>query len=187
MPPSSGSSTKYAIVGVVLLAIVAVGLYFKLDCGGSAPVITPDAGAGLRSTALAEPELYIPDPEPDAGPEIDAGPPQKIVKIRYIRDPWDCSGDISNARRVLAGYRPQFRNCYERALKTNHTLAGTLRLHLLVGAAGEVKDTKVRGTLRSAPEVVSCVSRLARTVRFTAPQGGRCAVISAPFRFSPME
>ncbi len=189
-PPSQGGgSVKYAIIGLLLIA-AAGGIWIamkdtKEEPGPQAPA---DAGVIERSTALAEPELVIPDPEPDAGPQLDAGPPRKRVVYRYVAGDWECSGNIAaaEARRVIAENNRQVRNCYERQLKTNHTLQGSLSLQLKVGSNGQVTGTRVGGSLRD-PAVFSCVRNLAQQWRFPAPTGGNCAVLSAPFQFTPRE
>lgn len=178
------------VLGLLLLA-GAAGIWFAMksadDKGGEVAEVPSDAGVIERSTALAEPELVIPDPEPDAGPQ-DAGQPRKRVVYRYVRGNWDCSGSIpaAEAQRVIAENRRQVRNCYERQLKTNHSLQGSVSLNLKIGRDGRVAGTQVGGSLRD-PAVFSCVRNLAQQWRFPAPTGGSCAVLAAPFSFTPRE
>jgi len=189
-PPQSGGNVKYAVIGLLLLA-AAAGVWFAMKSGkgdGEVAQAAPDAGNIERSTRLAEPELVIPDPEPDAGPEIDAGPPRKRIVYRYVRGDWECSGsiDAAAARQVINQNRRQVRNCYERQLKTNHTLQGSLNLQVKVGSNGRVQAARVGGSLRD-PTVFACVRRLAQSWSFPAPEGGNCAVISAPFNMTPQQ
>src|SRR5690349_10213996 len=82
----------------------------------------PDAGGAERPTSLGDEDLFIPEPEVDAGPLTDAGGP----RIRYVTryegggggGNWNCSGDIPVAavQSTIAENRLQFRNCYERRL-----------------------------------------------------------------------
>lgn len=188
--PPQGGNAKYLVIGLLLLA-GAAGIWFAMKSGEKeqrAAAVSPDAGVIERSTALVEPELVIPDPEPDAGPPIDAGPPPTKVVYRYVRGDWECSGSIpaAQARRVINENRRQVRNCYERQLKTNHTLQGTLNLQLRVGGNGEVTGARVGGSLRD-PAVFSCVRNLASSWRFPVPTGGNCAVINAPFQMTPRD
>lgn len=187
-PPPSGGNVKYAVIGLLLLA-AAGGVWFAMKSGkgGEGVAEVPDAGPSLeRSTSLAEQALVIPDPEPDAGPEIDAGPPRKRIVYRYERGTWECSGEVdaAAARRVINQNRRQVRNCYERQLKTNHTLSGSLNLQLKIGRDGSVQGARVGGSLRD-PAVFACVRQLAQSWTFPAPTGGNCAVISAPFNMTP--
>lgn len=189
-PPASSGNVKYGIIGLLLIA-AAAGIWFAMKLGkddGEVAQALPDAGVIERTTAIAEPDLLIPDPEPDAGPQIDAGPPRKRIVYRYVRGDWECSGEIpaTAAQAVINENRRQVRNCYERQLKTNHQLQGTLSLHLRVGQNGQVTGAQVGGSLRD-PAVFSCVRNLAQSWRFPAPTGGNCAVISAPFNLTPRE
>ena len=187
-PPQSSGNVKYGIIGLLLIA-AAGGVWFAMNMGGDeAPPALPDAGVVERPTAIAESALVIPDPEPDAGPQIDAGPPRKRIVYRYVAGDWECSGAIpaAAAQAVINENRRQVRNCYERQLKTNHTLAGNLSLRVRVGQNGQVTAAAAGGSLRD-PAVFSCVQNLARSWRFPAPTGGNCAVISAPFNLTPRE
>lgn len=195
-PPAgtSGGNLKYAIIGVVLL-LGAVALWFGLQSceeGPNGPVAQNDgADAGVavdRNTDVGDEELFIPDPEPDAGPQIDAGRRIRYV-TRYVGGGggnWSCSGDLPRAavESKLAEHRLQFRNCYERRLKVNNQLEGRVQVNMRVSRTGAVDAVSVGGNLRDA-EVLSCVRRVAQSIRFAVPQGGGCAVVSAPFTFTP--
>ncbi len=188
-PEDEGGNLKYLIIGILLLGGV-VGIWAAMSAGGgdSEPVAQADTGPPVeRSTSLAEPVIELPDPEPDAGPDTGAAPTKTKVVYRYVRDDWDCPGSIDPgaARSVVRGYNRQIRNCYERQLKTNHTLQGNMRVMVRVGRNGRVSGTRVNGSLRSPP-VFACVRNLANNWQFPEPSGG-CAVVSVPFNFSPRE
>lgn len=191
MPPptsSGGGNVKYVIVGVLLL-LGAGGLFLALGGKDEAPrqpiAALPDAGQ--RSTALAQPLIEIPDEEPDSGPPVDAGRKVRIV-YKYVGGggDWSCQGDIPApaVQSVMQENRAQVRNCYERRLKVNNSLAGTVNVALKIGSNGSVEATRVGGSL-SDNEVFSCVRSLAGRWRFPAPSGGACAVVQVPFNLSP--
>lgn len=194
-PGTGGGNLKYAIVGVVLIG-GAIALWFGMkgcEEENVEPVATQtvvDSGVVERSTALADDDLYIPEPEPDAGPEIDSGPPRVRYVTRYVGGGgggnWNCSGQINAAaaQSAMASNQLQFRNCYERRLKVNNTLEGRVSLQVKVGRDGSVSGVRTGGTLRD-PQVLSCVRNIAQRMRFPAPQGGSCAVVAAPLNFSP--
>jgi len=188
-PADGGGNVKYVIIGLMLIA-AAVGVFLMMGpCAGPGtpqPAL-PDAGVIQRSTSLAQPDIEIPDLEPDAGPEVDAGRRIRYV-TRYVSGDWECSGSVPQgaAQGVIREHRRQVRSCYERQLKQNHTLAGNLSLRLKVGPDGSVVATAVGGSLRD-PVVFGCVRNLASSWRFPAPTGGNCAVVSAPFAFTPQE
>jgi hypothetical protein len=191
-PPASGGggNLKYGIVGVVLI-VAAIAVWFGMrgcEEGPPGPVATPDAGTVDRNEALADDDLYIPEPEPDAGPEEDAGPPRIRYVTRYVGGggDWSCSGEIdaTAARNTLSQYNLQFRNCYERRLKVNNTLEGRVNLQMRVGRNGRVDAVRTGGSLNDA-QVLSCVRGIAQRITFTVPSGGGCAVVAAPFNFTP--
>ncbi|MDD9932939.1 MAG: AgmX/PglI C-terminal domain-containing protein, partial [Myxococcales bacterium] len=97
---------------------------------------------------------------------------------------WDCSGDLPGVARLIAGKRGEVRTCYERRLKVNNILAGSLRLQIKVGTGGKVAATKVSGSLRDN-EVFSCVRKKVQSWSFPDPVGDKCAVLDVPFSFSP--
>jgi hypothetical protein len=191
-PAQTGGNAKYAIIGAVLLGAAILIWFLMQNCGqepiAEGPAAMPDAGP--INTGPTEPELYIPPPEPDAGPVPDAGPRHTkiIYRTRYIAGDWECSGDIPAARiqAVVAENRRQVRNCYERALKRNNQLQGSLTLSMKIGRDGNVEATRVGGNLGDQ-EVFACVRTIASQWRFPVPAGGACAVVRAPFSFTPQQ
>ena len=192
-PPreEGGGNLKYGIIGAVLIgAAIAVWFGMKGCEDETGPVVTapPDAGvAEERPTSLVDDDLIIPEVEPDAGPPPDAGRRIRYV-TRYVGGgggDWACSGQIeaAAARAALAQHNLQFRNCYERRLKVNNTLEGRVNVQMRVGGNGRVTAVRAGGSLRDA-EVLSCVRNIAQRIQFPAPTGG-CAVVAAPFNFTP--
>ncbi|MCA9581434.1 MAG: AgmX/PglI C-terminal domain-containing protein [Myxococcales bacterium] len=177
----SQSNLKYAVLGLLLLG-AGIGLFFLTQEEPKAPP-PPTNVDSKRSTALAQPELEIPDPVRDAGTP-DAGPVKK--KIVYVRDKWDCSGSVAPAAAlaVVRSNNQQVRTCYERRLKVNHQLQGTVRVTLRIDRTGNVSATQTGGSLKD-PEVLSCIRRAAGSWKFPVPEGGACAIVQAPFNLSP--
>lgn len=192
VPTSGGNNTKYIIAGLLLLA-GAIGLVLYLK--PSAPPEEPAKPVAKpkeveRINPLAEQNLILEEEpeEPDAGQAavVEPEPVKKKRVARPKRGAWDCDGtlDRAQASRVIAQNRSQVRTCYERRLKVNSILQGKVQVKLKIGANGKVTATEVTGSLRDN-EVFGCVRRLAQTWEFPKPQGGNCAVVSAPFNFTP--
>lgn len=151
------------------------------------PVAAPPATKGPeRSTALANNDLVLDEPEPEPEP-VEATPePDKPRKRGPARGDWDCSGELPMPAitKIMRENQSQIRNCYERRLKVNNVLQGDLNLKVKVGANGSVVASGVSGTLRDN-EVFSCVRAIADKWSFPVPDGGACAVVQVPFRFTP--
>jgi hypothetical protein len=116
-----------------------------------------------------------------------------VLPTRVIDEPpgpaqglWDCDGDLdANVLRTLvAQNRAQVRTCYEKRLKVDNVLQGSLNLKLRIGGNGKVSATQVGGSLRDTI-VTSCVRTLAESWSFPTPSGGLCAVVEIPFNFTP--
>ena len=187
-PPITGGGAKYGLVGILLI-LLAIGVY----CGTQPdpepvpeiPVETP-----TRPTQF-EPEIEIPDEVEDAGPEDtgpeDTGEEEAVAAMSTMRRaPRNCEGnlDVSALQQVVARQRPQVRACYERALKQNNILQGTVNVRMIIGSDGSVEQVSVGGSLRDN-EVFGCVRRLARDWTFPRPTGGSCAQVNAPFTLTP--
>lgn len=76
----------------------------------------------------------------------------------------------------------QIRSCYERRLKRDPSLAGTVSLRLRVGEAGQVSRVTVEESTLPDPLVAECLRREAAGWSFTV---GRNATVVYPFVFRP--
>lgn len=185
-PPSSGSPAKYL---VLLLLLVGGGLGVYLAMGGKEepkPAPAPEVKNAERPTALTNDTVQIPveEEEEDAGEPV--AEPETIKRPRPQGDVWECAGDIkgADAMRVINQNATAVRSCYERALRNNNQLQGTVKLSIRVGADGKVSHTRAGGNLRE-PEVLKCIQNLAKNWAFVAPRGASCAVIEMPYAFTP--
>jgi hypothetical protein len=177
---------RYALLGLLLL-LGAGGLYCLTKEPEPGPVanVPEDAGTALRTNTF-EPEIEIPEEEPDAG-DPDTGPEEvettmmSTMRVRVV----ECNGQVDRAglTRVIAQHRSQVRSCYERRLKVNNVLQGRVNVTLRIGRTGAVEQVRVGGSLRDN-EVFACVRRLAQSWTFPAV-AGNCADVSVPFNLTP--
>ena len=190
-PPKKKNDAKFALLGLLFFG-GAAGLWMASGDEPPTPPPAPPVEEVARVNPMAEPELDLtPEPEPAPAPAPEpmaeaAAEPTRERRKAPARDAWDCAGelDVVGAKRVIDQHRAQVRTCYERRLKVNSILQGSMRLKIKVGAGGEVVQSQTSGTLRDA-EITQCVRKLASGWRFPAPSGGRCAVVEAPFQFAP--
>jgi len=189
MPPpaQSGGGAKYLLVLLILVAL-GLGGFFAFrspEAPPPAPAVAPPKVE--RSTALANDTLEIPEPEQ----VVDAGAP-KVEEVkkrpRRVVDSWECEGDVPAAeiKRVLAESQTQVRSCYERQLRNNNMLQGTVNLQVRIGNDGRVASTRVAGSMKDSG-VKTCVQGVAKNWAFPAPTGGACAVFDAPYNFTPKQ
>ena len=182
-PPPSSGNTKYIIL--VLLILGAAGGAWFLATQKPPPPPPPKPAEVQRVNPMAQPDLELEQPKPDAGtPKAPEEPEKKVVRRGPAVGEWDCSGDLPGAARVVLENSAQIRSCYERRLKMNNALQGDLRLKVKIGSNGKVVASQVTGSLHDT-EVFACVRNLSQTWTFGVPAGGNCAVISVPFQFSP--
>ncbi len=185
-PPSSSPNAKYILVGLLLIAgALAVVFGTCRDTQEEEPKVEEQASApnnierstslGSNTLNLAEVEEKAPAPEPAA--------PKR--RARRASTEWDCEGELaaSAALGVINANRSAVRSCYERRLKNDNYLQGSVNVKLKISPTGSVEAVHLSGTLRDRT-VYSCIRKQAQAWNFPAPQAG-CAVISAPFNFTP--
>jgi hypothetical protein len=184
-PGSSGGGYAKYLIGLLLLLAGGLGVFLATRQPEAPPqaAIPPPKNAE-RSTALAQDTLQLPVEEKDAGAPVAVEEPKKPK--RSGSDPWSCQGDIAAAeiKQLLADRQPQIRACYEKRLRVNNTLQGSLRLQVRIGNDGKVEATRTGGSLKDV-EVYNCVQQLAKKWSFPPPSGGKCAVFDAPYNFTP--
>jgi hypothetical protein len=187
LPPLKKNDGKYGLIALLLL-LLAGGLWFffaRDDGEPAAEVAEPPPEAPAREQFA--PEIEIPDEEEV---ETDAGetaPRERAPKPADASpEDWVCNGTI-NAAQVSAIIKgapsKQVQTCYERGLKTNNLLQGSMEVELTIGVSGAVRAVSVGGTLQDR-QVYSCVKRVAKTWQFPRPTNG-CVRINAPFQMTP--
>ncbi|RLB36432.1 MAG: hypothetical protein DRH30_14935 [Deltaproteobacteria bacterium] len=187
LPPLKKNDGKYGLIALLLL-LAAGGLWFFFKSDNSQPpaeVAEPAPEALTREQFAVELEI----PEEDAGPgegqdDTQVAKPSRPSQARPAE--WDCRGSLPAAelRAVIKGPpSKQVQTCYERRLKDNNLLQGSMKVLITIGASGSVRAVSVSGTLND-PQVYACVKRVAKTWKFPRPQGG-CVRIEAPFQMTP--
>jgi hypothetical protein len=105
----------------------------------------------------------------------------RLALVRAEEPPPEPNGPVSIEEMVHERGR-QIRYCYERALKRDHTLAGTVSLRLRVGDAGQVLDASVEESTIEDPQIGECLRHEAAGWSFKT---GRNATVVYPFVFRP--
>jgi outer membrane biosynthesis protein TonB len=111
-----------------------------------------------------------------------------VVLSRHVSDagmaPADCRLPQENIQRVVRDHSPSIRECYARALTSNHALRGRVEVRFVIGPDGTVIFAAAGSSDLPAPAVVRCVVDVVRTL--TGFVGAaRNAVVVYPFMFTP--
>jgi len=187
LPPLRKNDGKYGLIALLLL-LAAGGLWFFLksdDSESHAEVVEPAPEPPTREQFA--PEIEIPEEDSGLGGAEDEAPAERPGRGSGARpEDWECNGKIAAAEltAVIKGQpSKQVQTCYERRLKDNNLLQGSMKVLLTIGASGSVRAVSVSGSLND-PQVYSCVKRVAKTWKFPKPQGG-CVRTEAPFQMMP--
>ncbi|MGB5194057.1 MAG: AgmX/PglI C-terminal domain-containing protein [Polyangiales bacterium] len=188
LPPLKKKDGKFGLVALLLL-LAAGGLWLFLRGDEAEPA--PEAEAPPSEVPAREQfvsEIEIPEEE-DVDASEPAGRPADTPDAPATGggpEDWECNGSIDTAqvRSFIKGpASKQVQNCYERGLKGNNLLQGSMDVELTIGASGSVRAVSVGGTLQDR-QVHSCVKRVARTWKLPKPTGG-CVRINVPFQMTP--
>ena len=187
-PPPTSSGAKYALLGIILLAIAGGLLCWRSQSGGPPAGPGPsvvDAGAPPPPSPVVE-GLEIPPPAVDAGTAEDAGLPVQAPPVRTGGGTWACKGEISRdaLQKTVRAYKGAVRDCYERRLKVNNELRGTVQVTVRIDASGRVDGVKLGGTMNDRIALM-CIGRVAQKWTFPKPTGDAWAVVEVPFKLTP--
>ena len=90
-------------------------------------------------------------------------------------------------RRIVRQSHSMFRGCYQLALQTNPTLAGSITTRFLIGPDGRVKSAQNLGHDLPDAKVITCVTGVFRSLTFPEPPGGAPVTVTYPLTFSSEE
>ena len=158
-------------------------------CGPATGPIAPEAAPRLAVVGCA-PAAPLPRTAVDPGPpgvsggatvtavrvgRRDGGAPSVIAGSPAVQGPLD----RAVIERMVRGYLPELRACYERELAADPGMTGSVTVTFAAGPDGKVTTTSVLGSGVSAA-VSACVVRVVQTLSFPA---GQMISVRYPFRF----
>jgi hypothetical protein len=184
-PPTTGSSTPY-VIGAVVLALLAFGLYrWKASSGSGQPQITTVTAA---PTADDVPVLNAPPPPPkveeipDAGDDAAAPTQPKVASGGSGGCGGKCDNPPSPAlQSALRGAAQNATGCYQRSLRTGQA-SGKMMVSVTVGPNGSVCGARIAQDEVHSGEVSSCVLSRFNGRQFPQPGSG-CATVQIPINF----
>lgn len=90
-------------------------------------------------------------------------------------------------RRAVRARAPAIRHCYERALRRDRHLAGTVKVQFWLAPDGSVHDPLLSDSDLFSSEVESCVLDVVKTIKAPAtPEGDTWEQVHYPFEFQPI-
>ena len=187
LPPLKKNDGKYGILALFVLLAAALLWFFVRDCRSDPEPESIEAAPEVEPRAQFAPEIEI--PEDDAGLDLGEAekPSSEPAKTASTRPAdWICNGTISASElsQVIRGQpSKQVQTCYERGLKDNNLLQGSMKVLLTIGGSGGVKAVSVSGSLNDQ-QVYNCVKRVAKTWKFPKPENG-CVRTEVPFQMMP--
>ena len=187
LPPLKKNEGKYGIIALVLLLVAGALWFFVRDCRSGREPEPVQVEPEVEPRAQFAPEIEIPEDDSglDAGEEERPDPePREATQMRPAD--WICNGTIPAAElsQVVRGQpSKQVQTCYERGLKDDNLLQGSMKVLLTIGASGGVRAVSVSGSLADQ-QVYDCVKRVAKTWKFPKPEGG-CVRTEVPFQMMP--
>jgi hypothetical protein len=92
--------------------------------------------------------------------------------------------DVAGVKRVLRRHFSELQSCYERALKADPALGGTVTLTIRIGEGGEPTLTRARSSELKSETTLNCMERASKRWSFPEPTGGT-VLINKPYTFKP--
>ncbi len=143
------------------------------------PAVTPSSSGAPRLDArFTSAAVY-------GAPPVQPAAPRGTATIGAVSV---THGAVSDAARSVLAMRGSFRACYERALRDQPALAGTLRVSAAIAREGNVSSVTVKPTAGAASPglqaVADCVERRVQVAAFDAADGGTASV-AFDVRFDP--
>lgn len=189
IPGKSGNSGIYIAGMVVLAALMAGLLYWKMSPEPDVP--TPAPSVPVASKPADPPPLFAPPPPPPVDEVEDAG--ADAGKVASGQGPATtgkspCSGKCGDGASspaldsAVLGLARSAQGCYNRALRTSE-VSGKLTVSVQVASTGAVCSASILNDTVGSGEIASCVLGRFRGKSLPPPQSG-CVVVNVPINFT---
>lgn len=117
-----------------------------------------------------------PAPRPQPTRPVEAAPPRVRGRVELRVEVQEGARSAAELEAAYAGAAPLLRSCYERALRGDPRLAGSITLAVQLTDRGGVDAAEVREDTVKHEDLVTCVSTRLRGTRLPAGAGGRYSV-----------
>ncbi len=185
LPPSKipGTSSRgpYIALGLVLLAAFA-GFFFWKSRGPQ--TITPTDAPSVDSGTVARPTLTDAPPPPPEDEAAGSAPSSTRPRAVGVACGGPCSGNAPGGLvNEVQARATRAKGCYQRALRQNEGLKGSMSVALRIDANGTICNANVAGDTTGSPEVARCVVGMFQGQRMGSSPSGGCVDMKVPLRF----
>jgi len=188
VPPSSGATTQYVVLAAGLVLAMGGLLLWKFMAGSSPPSSSTPALAISAMAASPKRTLEDAPPPPPTDEEAPAAVADSGKKKVGSTAPSTCGGPCSGTapsglQSDVQGRAGRARGCYERAMRQNGDLQGSMTVSLRIDPSGVVCSASVADDSVGSPEVSSCIVGMFRGQKLSAAPTGGCVDMRVPMRF----
>ncbi len=199
--PETGSPLRLIVLVVIALGASALLTWFLIDTGEQEesarrkPAVTRKHSLPVRPIVSETPEINTLEEETalekkqDGGTE-DVRPQQEEKNKKVQRKGINFAAlpqgtiDPSVVQQFIRSHSREVQQCYERALRNNNTLQGSLVIEATIHPTGKVVRARVSKDSIYDPAVKRCVITTIKRWKFPQPKGGY-VTIAVPFNFTP--
>jgi TonB family protein len=195
MGNDKSSSEKNGNTGIILLfvgGLIVLGLagviIFKRQHKEPKVAPKPEKVTVFETPApLVVSEKQKPLAEADTGDEVSSDDEEEKNTPKHKsrrKSEGKITGTIDPVlvKKFINAHFAEVRSCYERRLKINPMLQGTVDLRIFLSSTGKVTGLRVNSDSVGDAQMQRCVRSIVKRWSFPAPTGGR-AVFDKPFKF----
>jgi len=185
-------SKNYGVVIALFIALFIIGggaAYFiiKNKMAKSAQESNVMKPSGQEEVTATKSLVELPPPLPEETPALPVIQEEPVAEKKNSNKKYvPATGTIDPkvARSFIKSNTNRVRNCYEKELKVNNILQGTVTTQIAINPDGSVANVKFVSDSVGSPAMRTCIKQEISSWTFPKPTGGR-AEVQFPFRFEP--
>lgn len=177
--PGTSSRGPYLALGLLLLLGVGGVVIWK----SRAPETTTPTAPPVAES-VARPTLTDAPPPPPPDDTASAAPSSTRARSAGTICGGPCSGNApSGLLSEVQARAGRARGCYQRALRQNEGLQGSMSVSLRIDAGGNICNASIAADTTGSPEVARCVVGMFQGQHLGSPPSGGCVDMKVPLRF----
>jgi TonB family protein len=130
---------------------------------------------GILGTIVGKPESGS-----DTGLEPGESDDEDAGKMKVLG-----SLDRDIIKRVIRSHLSEIKYCYERELRKDPKLRGSVDVRFTIGPTGSVSASMTPRNTTGSEALESCLAKAVKRWKFPKPTGGGIVVVTYPFVFKP--